>query len=332
MFLLAQLLRVPAPLSYELWPHGPFSKDVVTAINILIDQGRLVQVPGRDGGDPLYVAPPKAGAALDLARAYDRQVEFVAQAISAWNRPDLEGVVTLLYVMTLNPDYSLEDALTAVRQLKDHKDYVTRAFVLTAAERLEELRRSAEAANVLVRSLPGSSAREDDESHGSRRVEATAVLLIYRKFGDLAAALSSTLLEVGLRPVRWTDLSGGWRDNPPPDMGSVLQAMHVAPAILTVITPDDREAFELHQPTNDGQLKLSSGIPIQEFRDLIKVARRDFSSKLRLVAAAADVVGQDVVGSDFLHIDGSGDQWQVLLQWLTGRGCDVDWDARWGRA
>jgi len=152
VYQLEGLHRVPVGAWYGIYTYGPFSPDVRSDINALLDRGEIVHADDSpnhaDGVYRVCVPEVKGGGhGWDAVRHYERHIAFVARTIRRWDRPMLEAVMTSLYLHEMFPDWDDLDISIHLREIKPH---ISRDFASQAVSRLNELRAEARAAGLVI--------------------------------------------------------------------------------------------------------------------------------------------------------------------------------------
>jgi len=140
VFLLQELVKVPTGFAFVLYKHGPFSFDLRDEITEWRVYDLFRWQTHREPYGPSLRTTANAetlqGRFRKTLTKYEKQVDFIAQAVGRRGVAELERLATALLITGRLPD---SDAATRARRINELKPHVPVPLALKAVEEIDEI-------------------------------------------------------------------------------------------------------------------------------------------------------------------------------------------------
>jgi hypothetical protein len=123
-YLLQEGVEVPLEFDFILYKHGPFSFDLRAELTELRTDALLELQPQPYPYGPRLVGTERAKTLRSkfpiTLRRYGRSIEAVAHLVGSRGVVELERLATSVLMFKEHPEYTVEQAANAVREVKPH--------------------------------------------------------------------------------------------------------------------------------------------------------------------------------------------------------------------
>lgn len=123
VYFLQEGLGVPLELRFILYKHGPYSFDLDRVLGEMHGSYLVRQEVRGSYGPSLVVDEPGERLMMSFPKTIDGrsfEIAFVAERISARSVVELERIGTALYVRNKHPDFSSDEQVRRIVELKPH--------------------------------------------------------------------------------------------------------------------------------------------------------------------------------------------------------------------
>jgi hypothetical protein len=368
VFALGALLGVPVHLQYEIFPYGPFSKELRKMLDVLVERGVLrrerhehrargEREPGHEWRYFVARSDLWGSGGPRQAAAYRRQIRLVAREIVRWDIHTLEAVMATLWLRLHHPGHDASE-ISSMLRAPGLKPHIPKAFALEAAQRLDALEAMAVREGLVLTGVGttepalGDPADEpwlrmlspsyeaDDESPDSdpskRRHQVGEVVGSPQEIGITLPANDSppnndrTVLLCGPTTLASERLACAFA------VAGLLpsRAVEEPPHSLD---PGTTDAFARAVDSAGGVVYVDGGTEIQMslFGSTSSPAQEGmaalakFSDKAIVVTDGARRPPEELAGLECVALDGTATSLRRVLTRIQGLGFYVDWEAPW---